>query len=116
MLSQFDQFNDVKSKILRRLSEDLSSDNINYLNYVTKLQKTITRLVILKQKELIAMKKAIVDRSLCVACGCCVNVCPKSAISVYKGLYAAVNNDLCVGCRKCAKECPASVIFVEVVQ
>lgn len=32
--------------------------------------------------------KAWVDRSLCVACGCCVKVCPLTAISVFRGLWA----------------------------
>lgn len=57
-------------------------------------------------------KKALVDTGLCVACGCCAKVCPMSAISIYKGLYANVNLDKCVGCGKCVKECPASVIEI----
>ena len=58
-------------------------------------------------------RKAIVDISLCVACGCCVKVCPKSAISVPHGIYAEVDEKLCIGCGKCAKECPASIITLE---
>lgn len=54
--------------------------------------------------------KARVDQSLCVACGCCVKVCPLSAISVFHGAWAQVDEDRCVGCGRCAKECPASVI------
>lgn len=57
-------------------------------------------------------KKAEVDENLCVACGCCVKVCPMAAISVYKGLYAQVDTEKCVGCGKCAKECPATVITI----
>lgn len=53
---------------------------------------------------------ANVDQSLCVACGCCVKVCPREAIQVIHGIYAEVNGDLCVGCGKCLKECPAAVI------
>lgn len=63
------------------------------------------------------MKKrnASVDRQACVSCGACVKVCPKHALSVYKGIYAQVDEALCVGCKKCAKECPASAIeFVPV--
>ena len=48
--------------------------------------------------------KAWVDRSLCVACGCCAKVCPLAAISVFRGLWAQVDSGRCV------KECPASVI------
>jgi ferredoxin len=58
-------------------------------------------------------RKAIVDTSLCVACGCCVKVCPKSAISVPHGVNAVIDETLCVGCGKCAKECPASIISLE---
>ena len=51
-----------------------------------------------------------VDRKLCVACGCCVKVCPLEAITIHKGVYAYINEDKCVGCRKCTVECPASII------
>lgn len=61
-------------------------------------------------------KKALVDEKHCVACGCCVKVCPKSAIEIYKGMYAVVNQQLCIGCTKCQKTCPASVIEMEVVE
>jgi len=51
-----------------------------------------------------------VDKKLCVACGCCVKVCPVEAISIYRGVYAQVDAAACAGCRKCVAECPASVI------
>lgn len=57
-------------------------------------------------------RKAQVDFRDCVACGCCVKVCPKSAIKVVMGLRAEVDMEKCVGCGKCAKECPASVIRI----
>ena len=60
-------------------------------------------------------RKAIVNISYCVACGCCVKVCPKAAISVPYGINAVIDEKLCVGCGKCAKECPASVISLEVI-
>ena len=58
-------------------------------------------------------KKAQVEQNLCVACGCCVKVCPKSAIEIWRGIMAKVNMEKCVGCGKCAKECPASAIQIE---
>lgn len=61
-------------------------------------------------------RKARVDETLCVACGCCVKVCPLGAITVVNGLYARVDTARCVGCGKCAKECPASVIEVQEVE
>ncbi len=61
-----------------------------------------------------AKKKAVVNTKECVACGCCIKVCPRSAISIPKGIYSKIDWDLCVGCGKCVKECPASVITLEV--
>ena len=57
--------------------------------------------------------KAVVDESLCVACGCCVKVCPLSAIQIIKGVTARVDSTKCVGCGKCVRECPASVITLK---
>lgn len=58
---------------------------------------------------------AFVTEKDCVACGCCVKVCPRDAIQVWKGIAAKVNLEQCVGCGKCAKECPASVIEIREV-
>ena len=59
------------------------------------------------------MKKvAVVDKGICVACGACMKACPKGAISVYGGCYAAVDAAKCVGCGLCAKTCPAGCIAV----
>ena len=59
------------------------------------------------------MKKvAVVDKGICVACGACMKACPKGAISVYRGCYAAVDAATCVGCGLCAKTCPAGCIAV----
>ena len=60
-------------------------------------------------------KNAFVAQEYCVACGCCVKVCPLGAIQIVKGIMAQVNMDKCVGCGKCAKECPASVIEIREV-
>lgn len=61
-------------------------------------------------------RRAAVDQAHCVACGCCVKVCPLSAIQVWNGVSARVDTDKCVGCGKCVKECPASVITLQEVQ
>lgn len=57
-------------------------------------------------------RKAFIAQSDCVACGCCVKVCPLGAIQMMKGIMAKINMAKCVGCGKCAKECPASVIEI----
>ena len=61
-------------------------------------------------------RKASVDSRLCVACGCCIKVCPLRAIEIVRGVMAQVNGDKCVGCGKCARECPASVIEIQEVE
>lgn len=63
-----------------------------------------------------AKKKAVVSIQECVACGCCMKVCPRNAISIPDGIYAVIDQNLCVGCGKCAKECPASIITLEVTE
>lgn len=61
-------------------------------------------------------RKAVVDGFDCVACGCCVKVCPLQAIEIVHGMMARVKEETCVGCGKCAKECPASVIEIREVE
>lgn len=48
----------------------------------------------------------------CVCCGACAKVCPKSALSMYKGLYAKVDSTLCVACGICTKICPTNSLEV----
>jgi ferredoxin len=61
-------------------------------------------------------RRAVVDQGACVACGCCVKVCPLQAIQVVGGVMARVKEEKCVGCGKCARECPASVITIVEVE
>ena len=46
----------------------------------------------------------------CVACGCCVQECPRGAVRIFRGITARVDRELCVGCGKCAKLCPVNDI------
>ena len=61
-------------------------------------------------------KRAFVGQKTCVACGCCVKVCPLQAISVVNGIVAQIDQKRCVCCGKCAQECPASVIEIREVE
>ena len=57
------------------------------------------------------MKKiAVIDQTVCVACGVCMKACPREAVSIHRGCYAAVDGNKCVGCGLCAKVCPAGCI------
>jgi len=58
-------------------------------------------------------RKAVVAQEDCVACGCCVKVCPTYSIRVKNGIAAEVDWDKCVGCGRCARECPASIIEIK---
>jgi len=61
-------------------------------------------------------RKAAVSIRECVACGCCIKVCPRQAITVLNCIYAHIDKNLCVGCGACAKECQASIITMEVTK
>lgn len=45
-------------------------------------------------------RKAFVEQADCVACGCCVKVCPLEAIRIISGIMAQVDMGKCVGCGK----------------
>ena len=60
--------------------------------------------------------RAVVEQAACVACGCCVKVCPLRAIEIVRGVMAQADGEKCVGCGKCARECPASVIEIREVE
>lgn len=57
---------------------------------------------------------AVPDREACAACGSCIDVCPRKAISIFRGSYAVVDATRCVGCGMCSRVCPAGVILMEV--
>ena len=49
---------------------------------------------------------ASVDAGRCVACGACCRVCPREALSIWRGCAARVDGAACVGCGQCSRECP----------
>lgn len=55
------------------------------------------------------MIKLFENKSDCCACGACVSVCPKSAISLkndeYGFVYPEIDSALCVECGRCKKVC-----------
>lgn len=103
-------------------SQQISRENLLVLflcNNVTAQFFSVSIIYMIKQRKGAIMnsitrkkKKAFVNSSDCVACGCCVKVCPIGAISIHLGITAKVDEQRCVGCGRCAKECPACVISV----
>lgn len=55
-------------------------------------------------------KKAYITKNSCIACGSCLDACPRDAIKIVAGVFAEVDEDKCIGCTLCARECPASII------
>jgi len=55
-------------------------------------------------------KKANPNQTLCVACGACTAVCPREAITIWRGSYACVDQARCVGCGSCVRICPADAM------
>ena len=71
---------------------------------------------------------AHVDRSKCVGCGACVDICPKNIVQLIPeslrihpacsshdkgGVVMKVCTAGCIGCMKCQRECPAGAIVVK---
>ena len=48
---------------------------------------------------------AVVNEDRCVSCCACTHVCPRQAISIYKGCFARVDRERCIGCGLCMKNC-----------
>jgi len=46
-----------------------------------------------------------VNREVCVGCGGCVDLCPRTAIRFVKD-RAFVASELCLECRTCVQVCP----------
>lgn len=55
--------------------------------------------------------KPHVKKDECTACGCCINICPASAIS-WKDDKAYINPEACIGCGECLCACKFDAVFV----
>ncbi len=56
--------------------------------------------------------KARVSREKCLACGGCISVCLKDAVTMIAN-KASVNKEKCVSCEICIKTCPVGAISWE---
>ena len=60
-----------------------------------------------------AKPKAKINEKKCLACGGCIAICPKEAISMAGG-RAIVTAKKCISCDICIKICPIAAIKGEV--
>lgn len=63
-----------------------------------------------KQVQHSSLKPYVIAKN-CVACGCCIEVCPVNAIS-YKNKKAFIDSGLCIGCGECLCACKFDAIFI----
>jgi NAD-dependent dihydropyrimidine dehydrogenase PreA subunit len=55
------------------------------------------------------MALPIIDRSLCTACGRCVEVCPAKCIEL-KSSAELSKPEKCISCGRCIRACPVKAI------
>jgi len=59
--------------------------------------------------------KALVNNNKCLACGGCISICPKDAITMITS-KAIVNKKECISCEICINACPIGAIMWEIVK
>jgi len=63
-----------------------------------------------KQVQHSSLKPHVIDKK-CIACGCCVKICPTQAIS-FKEEKAFINQAKCIGCGECLCACKFYAISI----
>lgn len=59
------------------------------------------------------IKTLEIDKSKCIGCGRCVEVCPHLVFEIVDKIAIATNLELCMECGACKLNCPANAIKVE---
>lgn len=65
----------------------MKSDSITELNTFSVIYSKNAFWRIVMETKMKKKRRAFVNENDCVACGCCVKVCPRNAIEVWKGIY-----------------------------
>lgn len=53
--------------------------------------------------------KALIDKSKCIFCGKCIDICPQNALFLNENV-CKVKEIRCIGCAKCKNNCPSGAI------
>lgn len=51
-----------------------------------------------------------VNKTKCVGCGTCMNICPVGAITMDANGKAQINKEICIQCGSCQNVCPVEAI------
>ena len=66
--------------------------------------------------QLVYLKDVVtlrLNQEKCVACGMCLEVCPRAVLSLTNGTVAIVNRDACIECGACSRNCPVNALSVK---
>jgi len=63
-----------------------------------------------KQMQHSSLKPSVIEKK-CIACGCCIAVCPANAIGLKKG-KAYIDKDACFGCAECLCACKFDAVSI----
>jgi len=63
-----------------------------------------------KQLQHSSLKPSVIEK-MCTGCGCCIKICPVSAIS-FKNKKAFIDQKVCVGCGECLCACKFDAIYI----
>lgn len=103
--------------------------NVKGEDHVTRDNRRVYRMSYMRQ-ELSGQRhhrqhqgKHVVDSKLCIDCGLCGRLCPKSAIKDAQGQTVAklvkdkwekpvIDQSACVGCSVCAENCPTGCLEI----
>ena len=66
-----------------------------------------------KRQDKALLQHPIINRSLCIGCGICVDSCPEGdVLGLIDGKAAIIHGSHCIGHGKCAENCPVGAIEV----